>query len=104
MIETCYVCLESIDIEKLAPYVCHKVNADGIRYRHLWHGVPGHRPYYASRNEAKIVAGRFLDNPYSSPELRKASQLILDSLENDPEPKIQNLLNAVNSTIYCYLD
>ena len=31
--ETCYVCLETMDIEKLFPYVCHKNIEGEIRYR-----------------------------------------------------------------------
>jgi len=79
--ETCYVCLENMDIEKLAPYVCHKNMGNGIEYRHFWHGAPGHRPYYKSREEAKLIEGKLLESPYSAPEVRNGAKAILDSVE-----------------------
>ena len=72
--ETCYVCLESMDIEKLAPYVCLKNMGNGIEYR----------PYYKSREEAKLIEGKLLESPYSAPEVRSGAKAILDCIQIEP--------------------
>jgi len=84
--ETCYVCLESMDIEKLAPYVCHKNMGNGIEYRHFWHGAPGYRPYYQNRGEAQLREGELYRSPYCAPEVLSGAKFILDAIEADPEP------------------
>ena len=89
--ETCYVCLETMDIEKLAPYVCHK-NIDGdIRYRHLWHGVPGITRtapsagvagYAKTLEDAKRRAEYYINsNPYAAPEVRDGELSVLQAVE-----------------------
>ena len=90
--ETCYVCLENMDIEKLAPYVCHKNIEGEIRYRHLWHGVPGitravgggggFNGYAKTLEQARQRAEYYLhNNPYAAPEVKEGELAVLKAVE-----------------------
>lgn len=92
--ETCYVCLETMDIEKLSPYVCHKNIEGEIRYRHLWHGVPGITHAVGGKNTigfvgyAKTLAQAtkralyYLDNnPYAAPEVKEGERAVLEAIK-----------------------
>jgi len=92
--ETCYVCLETMDIEKLSPYVCHKNIEGEIRYRHLWHGVPGITRavggkdtigfvgYATTLAQATKRALYYLDNnPYAAPEVKEGELAVLESIK-----------------------
>ena len=94
--ETCYVCLETMDIEKLAPYVCHKNIEGDIRYRHLWHGVPGITRavgggggfigYAPTLELAKKRAEYYLNNnPYAAPEVKEGELAVLQAVEFEEE-------------------
>ena len=104
MSEKCYVCEEEIDIKKYEnnkgpreghwSYLCHKVQEDGsVRYRHLWHGVPGITRAVGGINSfgfvgyAKTLAQatkRALyyinHNPYAAPEVKAGEQAVLKAV------------------------
>ena len=92
MKETCYVCLGSMDLEKLAPYYCHREIGNGLEYRHLWHGVPGITRavgggggfigYAPTLELAKQRAEYYINNnPYAAPEVKEGEVQVLKAIE-----------------------
>ena len=93
MAETCYVCLGTIDFEKInKDFVCNRAIGNGLEYRHLWHGVPGItravggggglNGYATTLKEARIRAEYYLnENPYAAPEVIMGEVEVLKAVE-----------------------
>ena len=88
----CYVCDQDVNTE--IDMYCIKTFDDGtpspIKYRHLWHGVPGITRTAASAGiqgyaktlaEAKNRAEYYLNNGYAAPEVKAEEQEILQEVE-----------------------
>jgi len=94
MSETCYVCLDSMDLEKVSPYYCHRTIGNGVEYRHLWHGVPGitkavgggggFNGYAKTLKLARQRAEYYLnENPWAAPEVLQGELEVLKAVEHE---------------------
>ena len=92
--DSCYVCLETIDLEKTHPYVCHRSTGNGMEYRHLWHGVPGITRavgggggfvgYAQTLEDARRRAEYYINNnPYAAPEVIEGEMAVLKAIEQE---------------------
>ena len=93
MAETCYVCLGTIDLEKInKEFVCNRAIGNGLEYRHLWHGVPGIARavgggggfigYAPTLELAKQRAEYYInENPYAAPEVIMGEVEVLKAVE-----------------------
>ena len=95
MAETCYVCLGTIDLEKInKEFVCNRAIGNGLEYRHLWHGVPGitravggfdsfgFTGYALTLEDAKRRAEYYINNnPYAAPEVKAGEKAVLDAVK-----------------------
>ena len=88
----CYVCDRELDLS--IDKHCYKNIDNEIRYRCLWHGVPGIRytsfgSYAHDLTEARRRAEMYLvgsSAPYAAPEVKQQEQEILKEVE-----RIENL-------------
>jgi len=88
----CYVCGDQVNIE--TDQYCYKEFDDEvIKFRHLWHGVPGitrtiggaggFAGYATTLEDARRRAEQYLtgsSSPYAAPEVQRGEQAILDEV------------------------
>ena len=92
--EPCYVCDELVNLD--ADKFCTKAFDDGgkelaMKYRHLWHGVPGItrtapsagiQGYAMTIADAKKRAEYYVnENPYAAPEIKADELEILEEIQ-----------------------
>ena len=84
----CYVCKDVVKLR--VDQYCYKNIDDEIKYRHLWHGVPGitravgggggFNGYAKTLEQARQRAEYYMSNGYAAPEVKAGEKAVLDEV------------------------